>query len=87
MGAQRSEVLRLVLAQGATMAALGAAVGLVAALGLTRLMGTMLYAISAADPLTYLCVTMLLFAVSMAACWLPARRAAGINPVDALRHE
>src|SRR5882724_9258572 len=87
MGAQRSEVLRLVLAQGAAMAALGAAVGLVAALGLTRLMGTMLYAISAADPLTYLCVTMLLFAVSMAACWLPARRAAGINPVDALRHE
>jgi predicted permease len=87
MGAQRSEVLRLVLAQGATMAALGAAVGLVAALALTRLMGTMLYAISAADPLTYLCVVVLLFAVSMAACWLPARRAAGINPVDALRHE
>jgi len=87
MGAQRSEVLRLVLAQGATMAALGAAVGLVAALALTRLMGTMLYAISAADPLTYLCVVVLLFLVSMAACWLPARRAAGINPVDALRHE
>jgi predicted permease len=87
MGAQRNEVLRLVLAQGATMAALGAAVGLVAALALTRLMGTMLYAISAADPMTYLCVVVLLFAVSMAACWLPARRAAGINPVDALRHE
>lgn len=87
MGAQRGEVLRLVLAQGATMAALGAAVGLVAALALTRLMGTMLYAISAADPLTYLCVVVLLFAVSMAACWLPARRAAGMNPVDALRHE
>jgi len=87
MGAQRSEVLRLVLAQGAAMAALGAGAGLVAALALTRLMGTMLYAISAADPLTYLCVVVLLFAVSMAACWLPARRAAGINPVDALRHE
>ncbi len=87
MGAQRSEVFRLVLAQGATMAALGAAVGLVAALALTRLMGTMLYAISAADPLTYLCVVVLLFLVSMAACWLPARRAAGMNPVDALRHE
>jgi predicted permease len=87
MGAQRSEVLRLVLAQGAAMAAFGAAVGLVAALALTRLMGTMLFAVSAADPVTYLCVVALLFAVSMAACWIPARRAARMNPVDALRYE
>jgi predicted permease len=87
MGAQRSEVLRLVLAQGAAMAAFGAAVGLVAALALTRLMGTMLFAVSSADPVTYLCVVALLFAVSMAACWIPARRAARMNPVDALRYE
>src|SRR4029077_2515230 len=87
LGAQQGEVLRLVLAEGATMAALGAAVGLVAAFGLTRLMGSMLFAISAADPLTYLSGVSLLFLVSIAACWLPARRAAGLNPVEALRYE
>ena len=87
MGAQRREVLRLVLAQGAAMAALGAAVGLLAALALTRLMGTMLFAVSATDPVTYVGVVALLFAVSMAACWIPARRAARMNPVDALRYE
>jgi predicted permease len=87
MGAQRSEVLRLVLAQGAAMAAFGLVLGLAAALALTRLMATLLFAISAADPLTYLCVVALLFAVSMAACWIPARRASRLNPVDALRYE
>ena len=87
MGAQRSEVLRLVLVQGAKMASLGAVIGLVAALALTRFMGSMLFAIRASDPLTYACVTGLLFAVSLAACWIPARRAAKMNPVDALRYE
>jgi predicted permease len=87
MGAQRSEVLRMVLAQGTAMAALGTAIGLAAALVLTRLMGTMLFAVSAADPITYFCVVALLFGVSLAACWVPARRAARLNPVDALRYE
>ena len=87
MGAQRSQVLRLVLAQGAAMSAIGAAIGLGAALPLTRLMGTLLFAVSAADPMTYFCVVALLFGVSLAACWLPARRAARLNPVDALRYE
>ena len=87
MGAQRSEVLRMVLAQGTAMAALGTAIGLAAALLLTRLMGTLLFAVSAADPITYLSVVLLLFGVSLAACWVPARRAARLNPVDALRYE
>jgi predicted permease len=87
LGAQRSEVLRMVLAQGTAMAALGTAIGLAAALVLTRLMGTMLFAISAADPITYFCVVALLFGVSLAACWVPARRAALLNPVEALRYE
>jgi len=87
MGAQRSQVLRLVLAQGAAMSALGAIIGLAAALPLTRLMGTLLFAVSTADPLTYLCVVALLLVVSVAACWLPAHRAARMNPVDALRYE
>jgi ABC-type antimicrobial peptide transport system permease subunit len=87
MGAQRGEVLRLVLRQGVTMAALGAAIGIAAALPLTRFMGSLLFAITAADPLTYLCVVALLLGVSLAACWLPAHRAARMNPVDALRYE
>lgn len=87
MGAQRREVLRLVLRQGATMAALGAGIGLAAALPLTRLMGSLLFAVNAADPLTYSCVIALLLGVSIAACWMPAYRAARMNPVDALRYE
>jgi predicted permease len=87
VGAQRSEVLRLVLHQGLTMAALGAAVGLAAALPLTRLMHHLLFSISAVDPLTYVCVVALLLGVSIAACWMPAHRAARMNPVDALRYE
>ena len=87
MGAQRRQVLCLVLAQGAVMSAIGAAIGLGAALPLTRLMGTLLFAVSTADPVTYLCVVAILFVVSMAACWLPAHRAARMNPVNALRYE
>jgi predicted permease len=87
MGAQRSEVLGLVLRQGVGLAALGAVVGLAAALPLTRLMRSLLFSISAADPLTYLCVVALLLGVSIAACWMPAHRAARLNPVDALRYE
>jgi predicted permease len=87
LGAQRGEVLRLVLSQGVAMAALGVGIGLLAAVPLTRLMGSLLFAITAADPLTYACVIALLFGVSIAACWVPAYRAARMNPVDALRYE
>ena len=87
LGAQRSEVLYLVLRQGLAMAALGAGAGLVAAVPLARLMRTLLFSIGAADPLTYFSVLALLMSVSLAACSLPAYRAARMNPVDALRYE
>jgi ABC-type antimicrobial peptide transport system permease subunit len=87
MGAQRGKVLRLVLRQGVSMAALGSGIGLAAALPLTRLMGSLLFAVSAADPLTYSSVIALLLSVSVVACWVPAYRAARMNPVDALRYE
>jgi predicted permease len=87
LGARRADVLRLVLGQGARMALAGAAAGLVAALGLTRLMGHLLFGVSAADPLTFAAVAAVLIVVSLAACYVPASRAMGIDPTLALRRE
>jgi ABC-type antimicrobial peptide transport system permease subunit len=87
LGARRADVLRLVLGQGARTALAGAAAGLVAALGLTRLMGHLLFGVSAADPLTFAAVAAVLIVVSLAACYVPASRAMGIDPTLALRRE
>jgi putative ABC transport system permease protein len=87
LGAGRREVLGLVLRQGARTALLGAALGMLAAAGLTRLLGHLLYGVGAADPPTFLGVAAILLAVTLVACWLPASRAAGIDPASALRRE
>jgi predicted permease len=87
LGASRSDVLRLVVGQGAKMALLGVALGLVAAMGLTRLMSDMLYGVSATDPLTFIAVAILLILVALLACYIPARRAMKIEPMEALRYE
>jgi putative ABC transport system permease protein len=87
LGAQRGEVMRLVLGQGARMALIGAAVGTVAALGLTRLMAAQLFGVSAHDPVTFAGVAVLLVVVAIAACYVPARRAMRIDPIVALRHD
>jgi putative ABC transport system permease protein len=87
LGAKRSDVLRLVLGQGARLALIGVVVGLVAAAGLTRLMRTMLFGVSAVDPLTFAAVTILFCVVALAACYIPARRAMRVDPIVALRHE
>jgi predicted permease len=87
LGAQRSHVLKIVLGQGARLALLGVVIGLAAAAGLTRLMGTILYGVSATDPLTFAAVAMVLTLIALAACYIPARRAVRIDRLVALRHE
>ncbi|HKN76437.1 MAG TPA: ABC transporter permease [Candidatus Acidoferrum sp.] len=87
LGAQPTDVLRLVIGHGARMALIGVAVGIVFALGLTRLMANQLFGVSAHDPLTFAGVGLLLMIVAVAACYIPARRAMRVDPMIALRHE
>ncbi|HYA98378.1 MAG TPA: ABC transporter permease, partial [Methylomirabilota bacterium] len=87
LGAKRSDVLRLVLGQGARLAAIGVAIGIVAALALARLMTTLLYGVSAADPPTFIGVAVLLASVAILACYIPARRGMRVDPIVALRHQ
>ncbi len=87
LGAQRADVLRLVLGHGLKMALSGVALGLAAALVLTRLMVKMLYGVSTTDPATFGVITLLLMIVALLACFVPAWRATKVDPLTALRHE
>jgi predicted permease len=87
LGAQRQDVLRLILGTGAKSALLGVAIGIAAALGLTRLMRGMLYGVTATDPLTFVVVALLFVLVALVACYVPARRAMRVDPMVALRYE
>ena len=87
LGAQRDDVLRLVIGHGAKMALIGVAIGIGASLGLTRLMANQLFGVSAHDPLTFAGVGVLLLLVAVAACYIPARRATRVDPMIALRHD
>jgi predicted permease len=87
LGAQRRSVFGMVLRQGARLSGLGIAIGLIVALGVTRLMAGFLYGVRATDPLTFAGVSLLLLGVALLACYLPARRATRVDPMVALRYE
>jgi putative ABC transport system permease protein len=87
LGATRANILRLVLAQGARVTAIGVALGIAGSLALTRAIRSLLFGLSPADPATFAAVALLLIAVAFLACYLPARRAAKVDPNVALRYE
>ena len=85
LGAQRSDVLRLIFGEGMRLVALGVVLGIASVFAMRRLLGSLLYGIGATDPIAILSVTVLLASVAFIACWWPARRASGVDPVIALR--
>jgi ABC-type antimicrobial peptide transport system permease subunit len=87
LGASSGNVLRLVVGHGMFLAGIGLAVGVVGAFAVTRIMGSLLYGVSASDPLTYIVLVALLGFIALVASYIPARRAMRVDPVVALRNE
>jgi putative ABC transport system permease protein len=87
MGAERGGVLRQVITRGLLLTVVGVVLGIAASLGLTRFISSQLYGVSATDPMSFAGISLLLVGVALAACYIPARKAARADPLVALRHE
>jgi putative ABC transport system permease protein len=87
LGAQSGKVLAMILRQGVTLAAYGLLIGLALSLALSQFLKSLLFKVSAADPLTYAGVSLLMLAITVVACYIPARRASAVDPLVALRYE
>ena len=87
LGARRTDLLSLVIGKGLKLVLCGSVIGLVGALAATRLVSSLLYGVSAADPLTFAGVSLLLVSIAVLASWLPARRATKVDPMEALRYD
>jgi ABC-type antimicrobial peptide transport system permease subunit len=87
LGAQSHDVIKLIISQGMKPALGGIIIGVGGALTLTRWMKGFLFGVSATDPMTFATISLLLSAVALLACWIPARRATKVDPLQALRHE
>ncbi len=87
VGAQKADVLRLIIGEGLRPALIGVAIGIAGALKLTGLLSSLLYGVKPTDPLTFVAVSLILTGVALVACYIPARRAANADPIEALRYE
>jgi len=87
LGAQKGEILKMIMGHGLRLTLIGLAIGAAGALALTRLLTNLLYAVKPSDPLTFMAVSLLLAMVALLACYIPARRAMKVDPMVALRYE